>query len=83
MSNILTDISCGNRGVSSNGNISSTSKQDLQAPVIAKPSFDDDFPDVDFNEIVSDIENFENRNLVSPNTNPVHNQPTVIDLVHV
>jgi len=81
MSNILTDISCGNSGVSCNGNISSTSKQeDLQVPVIAKPSFDDDFPDVDFNEIVSDIENFENRNLVNPNTNPVHNQSTVIDL---
>jgi hypothetical protein len=58
-------ISCGNRGVSFNGNISSTSKhEDLQVPVIAKSSFDDDFPDVDFNEIVSDIENFENRNLV-------------------
>lgn len=49
MSNILTDISCRNRGVSSNGNISSTSKQeDLQVPVIAKPSFDDDFPPVYF-----------------------------------
>jgi len=84
MSNILTDISCGNSGVSCNGNISSTSKQeDLQVPVIAKPSFDDDFPDVDFNEIVSDIENFENRNLVNPNTNPVHNQPTIIDLAPV
>jgi hypothetical protein len=77
MSNILSDISCGNRGVSFNGNISSTSKhEDLQVPVIAKSSFDDDFPDVDFNEIVSDIENFENRNLVIPNTNLVHNQPT-------
>jgi hypothetical protein len=41
--------------------ISSTSKQeDLQIPVIAKPSFDDGFPDVDFNDIASDIENFEN-----------------------
>ena len=64
--------------------ISSTSKQeDLQIPVIAKPSFDDGFPDVDFNDIASDIENFENWNLVNPNTNPVHNQPTVIDLASV
>jgi len=93
MSKILSDISCGNRGVASNNNANtcfspqpSTSKH---TPITtAEPSSDDDMANIDIDGIVSSIQNYENQTPISICNNFVHSNvmnttsalPTVIDL---